>query len=158
MVRPRRLRTVGSTAASRTALSGLAVVLALAVAGCGGSHQGSVSKTLTLHARRTSYTLIDPNGPGLAAGNSFISSSDIAGGGHQDAYCVLSERKGTELCTVTLLLPQGQLSGQGVFVDGPTSSGTIALLSGTGAYSGAIGTLTTSGLAARSESLTVRLG
>jgi hypothetical protein len=45
-----------------------------------------------------------------------------------------------------------------VFVNGPTSSGTIALLSGTGAYSGAIGTLTTSGLTAHHETLTVRLG
>jgi len=107
---------------------------------------------------RASYTLIHSNGPGLAAGNSFISSSDVAGGGHQDAYCVLSERRGTELCTVTLLLPRGQLSGQGVFVNGPTSSGTIALLSGTGAYSGAVGTLTTSGLTAHHETLTVRLG
>jgi hypothetical protein len=149
MVGPTRLRTVASTSA---------VVLALALGGCGGSHQGSVSKTLTLHATRASYTLIASNGPGLAAGNSFVSSSEIAGGGHQDAYCVLSERRGTELCTVTLLLPRGQLSGQGVFVNGPASSGTIALLSGTGAYSGAIGTLTTSGLTAHRETLTVRLG
>jgi len=151
MIEPTRFHTV----ASRRGLS--ALVVALAVAGCGSS-QGSVSKTLTLHARRASYTLIDPNGPGLAAGNSFISSSDVAGGGHLDAYCVLSERRGTELCTVTLLLPRGQLSGQGVFVNGPTSSGTIALLSGTGAYSGAVGTLTTSGLTAHRETLTVRLG
>lgn len=113
---------------------------------------------LTLHATRASYTLITSNGPGLAAGNSFVSSSDITGGGHQDAYCVLSERRGTELCTVTLRLPRGQLSGEGVFVNGPTSSGTIALLSGTAAYSGAIGTLTTSGLTAHRETLTVRLG
>jgi hypothetical protein len=134
------------------------VVLALAVAGCGSSRQGTVSKTFTLRATRANYTLIPSNGPGLAAGNSFVSSSEVAGGGHQDAYCVLSERRGTELCAVTLLLPKGQLSGQGVFVNGPTSSGTIALLSGTGAYSGAIGTLTTSGLTARHETLTVRLG
>jgi hypothetical protein len=138
--------------------STIAAVLALALAGCGSSHQGSVSKTFTLHATLASYTLIDSNGPGLTAGNSFISSSDVAGGGHQDAYCVLSERRGTELCTVTLLLPRGQLSGQGVFVNAPTSSGTIALLSGTDAYSGAVGTLTTSGLTAHRETLTVRLG
>lgn len=149
MVRLRRLRTIASTGA---------VVLVVALAGCGSSQQGSVSKTFTLHATRASYTLIASNGPGLAAGNSFISSSEIAGGGHQDAYCVLSERRGTELCTVTLLLPRGQLSGQGVFVNGPASSGTIALLSGTGAYSGAIGTLATSGLTAHHETLTVRLG
>ena len=149
MVWPTRLRTVACT---------IAVVLLLAVAGCDSSHQGSVSKTFTLRATRASYTLIHSNGPGLAAGNSFVSSSEIAGGGHQDAYCVLSERRGTELCTVTLLLPRGQLSGQGVFVNGPTSSGTIALLSGTGAYSGAVGTLTTSGLTAHHETLTVRLG
>jgi signal transduction histidine kinase len=149
MIGPTQLRTVASTSA---------VVLTLALAGCGSSQQGSVSKTLTLHATRASYTLITSNGPGLAPGNSFVSSSDITGGGHQDAYCVLSERRGTELCTVTLLLPRGQLTGQGVFVNGPTSSGTIALLSGTGAYSGAIGTLTTSGLTAHREMLTVRLG
>jgi len=131
MVRLRRLRRVASTLASRATRLAPAVVVALAAAACGGSQQGSVSKTFTLHATRASYTLIESNGSGLAAGNSFISSSDMAGGGHQDAYCVLSERRGTELCTVTLLLPRGQLSGQGVFVNGPTSSGTIALLSGT---------------------------
>ena len=158
MIEPSRCRAVASTVATRTGLSALAVVLALAVAGCGSSQQGSVSKTLTLRATRVSDTLIDSNGPGLSPGNAFISSSDVAGGGHQDAYCVLSERKGTELCTVTLLLPRGQLSGQGVFVNGPTSSGTIALLIGTGAYNGAIGTLTTSGLTAHRETLIVRLG
>jgi hypothetical protein len=149
MVGPTRLRTVAST---------IAIALALVLASCGSSQQGSVSKTFTLRATRASYTLITSNGKGLAAGNSFVSSSDIAGGGHQDAYCVLSERRGTELCTVTLLLPRGQLSGQGVFVNGPTSSGTIALLSGTGAYSGVVGTLTTNGLTAHRETLTVRLG
>ena len=149
MVRPRWSRKIIAT---------VALVSALAVAGCGGSHQGSVSETFTLRATRANYTLINLHGgPGLA-GDSFISASDVAGGGHQDAYCVLSERRGTELCTVTLLLPRGQLSGEGVFVNWPTSAGTIALLSGTGAYSGAVGTLTTSGLTAHRQTLTVRLG
>ncbi len=141
---------------TRTGLSVLAVALALA--GCGNSHQGSVSKTLRLRATRTSFTLITENGPGTTAGNSFVASSEISGGGHQDAYCVISERAHTDLCTVTIVLPQGQLNAQGVFVDAPRLSGTIGLLSGTQAYSGAIGTLTTGGLTDRSESLTIRLG
>lgn len=147
---------VASTVSTRTGLSALAVALALA--GCGTSHDGSVSKTLRLRATRTSFTLIESNGPGMAPGDSFIASSEITGGGHQDAYCVISERAHTDLCTVTVVLPRGQLSGQGVFVDAPKLSGTIALLSGTGAYTGTIGSLTTGGLTDRSESVTLRLG
>ena len=135
-----------------------AVAVAVALAGCGGAHHGTVDATLRLRATRMSFTLIESNGPGTAPGDSFIASSQIAGGGHQDAYCVISERVHTDLCTVTLLLPRGQLSGQGVFVDAPKLSGTIALLSGTDAYSGAVGSLSTDGLTDRHESLTLRLG
>ncbi len=155
MAAPMPLCRVASTMATRTGLSALAVALALA--GCGSSHQGSVSKTLSLRATRTSFTRIAPAGRALGPGDSFITSSEIAGGGHVDAYCVVSERAHTDVCTVTVVLPRGQLSAEGVFVNAPTLSGTIALLSGTGAYAGAVGSLTTGGLTDRNESLTIRL-
>jgi hypothetical protein len=140
----------------RTGLPAFAIAVALA--GCGtAQHNRRAAATLHLHATRTSLTRIDDNGPNLGAGDSFIASSNIAGGGHQDAYCVVSERAHTDLCTVTVLLPRGQLSAQGVFEDAPRLTGTIAVLSGTGAYESAEGTLTTGGLADTTESLTLRL-
>jgi hypothetical protein len=141
----------------RTGLSMLAV--ALIVAGCGSSHGAAGSgKTLRLRATRAVFTRIANGGRGLQPGDAFITSSDIAGGGHEDAYCVISERRHTDLCTVTVVLPRGQLSAQGVFVDAPKLSGAIALLSGTGAYEGDTGSLATNGLIDHSESITIRLG
>ncbi len=139
--------------AARTGLSVLAVALVLA--GCGSSHSGSA--TLKLRATQTSFTPIAPVTGALGPGDSFVTSSDIAGGGHENAYCVLAERRQTDLCIVTVVLPRGQLSAQGVFVNAKLS-GTIAVLSGTKAYDRAVGTLTTSGLGDHSDSITISLG
>jgi hypothetical protein len=146
------------TMGTRTGSSALVVAIGLALAGCGGSGHTSAKGTLALRATRTSFTRIPENGPGSSPGNSFVSSSRIAGGGHEDAYCVISERAHTDLCSVTVVLPRGQLSAEGVFVDAPKLSGTIALLSGTGPYDGVIGSLATSGLIDRNQSITIRLG
>src|ERR1700685_965464 len=101
------------------------LVLAVALAGCPSSHHGSISTTLRLRATQTSFTRIAPAGSALGPGDSLITSSEIAGGGHVDAYCVISERAHTDLCTVTAVLPRGQLSAEGVFLDAPKLSGTI---------------------------------
>jgi hypothetical protein len=151
---PVRLCTVRPTVMTRAGLSVLA--LALVLAGCGNSHSGSA--TLKLRATQTSFTPIEPVAGALKPGDSFITSSDIAGGGHENAYCVIAERAHTDLCTVTVVLPRGQLSAQGVFINAPKLSGTIAVLSGTKAYDGAVGSLTTGGLIGHSESITISLG
>jgi hypothetical protein len=140
----------------RTGLSLLALTLALA--GC-GSASGNRSTTLRLEATRTSLTRIPQTEPSPRnAGDAFITSSDIAGGGLVEAYCVISDRPHTDWCAVTVVLPRGQLSAQGVFLDAPRLSGVIALLSGSGAYEGATGTLASDGLSGRRESITIRLG
>jgi hypothetical protein len=148
--------TVVPTVVAKTGLAALAAAVALAA--CGNSPHGDSSTTLKLRATQTSFTRIAPAGSALGAGDSFITSSEIASGGHVDAYCVISERAHTDLCTVTVVLARGQLSAQGVFVNAPKLSGTIALLSGTKAYDGVVGSLTTAGLTDHNESLTIRLG
>jgi len=137
------------------ALSILAVAVVLA--GCGSAQNGGSSGTLKLRATQTSFTPIEQHPGALQPGDAFITSSDIAGGGHENAYCVVAERAHTDLCTVTVVLPRGQLSAQGVFVNAPKLSGTIAVLSGTNAYDRAAGSLTTSGLGAHSDSITISL-
>jgi hypothetical protein len=141
---------------TRTGLAVLAVAVVLA--GCGSSHNGASTTTLKLRATQTSFTPIAlDTGAALQPGDAFVTSSNIAGGGHENAYCVLAERAHTDLCIVTVVLPRGQLSAQGVFVNAPKLSGTIAVLSGTKAYGRAVGSLTTNGLIAHSESITINL-
>jgi hypothetical protein len=139
----------------------LVVALALPVAACGsgsGDTTGSAGKTERLHAARTSFRPIFQSEQGFRPGDAFIASSDLAGGGHKEAYCVISSRKHTDWCSVTIVRPEGQITAEGVFVDAPKLSGAIALLSGSGAYTDAKGTLTTTGLIDRAESITLRLG
>ena len=151
MVEPGRLCTVVSTVPTRTALSVLAAALALA--GC--SQTGGSSATLKLRATQTSFTPIEQQAGPLKPGDAFVASSDIAGGGHENAYCVVAERAHTDLCIVTIVLPRGQLSAQGVFVNAPKLSGTIAVLSGTKTYDRAAGSLTTTGLIGHSDLITI---
>jgi hypothetical protein len=148
--------TVRPSVMTRAGLSALAVALVLA--GCGSSNGGGSNATLKLRATQTSFTPIEPAPGALKPGDSFVTSSDIAGGGHENAYCVIAERAHTDLCTVTVVLPRGQLSAQGVFINAPKLSGTIAVLSGTKAYDGAVGSLTTGGLVDHSDSITISLG
>jgi hypothetical protein len=141
--------------------SGVALVVvgaALSWLGCGGSGGKSEAKAVTLHATRSALRKIpqsqQPPGPG---GDAFIVSDDIAGGGHVDAYCVASPRPKTEWCSVTVVRPRGQVTGSGIFVNAPKLSGAIPLLSGSGAYEGAVGSLATSGLTDSDESVTIRV-
>jgi hypothetical protein len=130
-----------------------------AVAGCGGSDDpsGSAAATVHLHARRATFQPIDRTKQRSRPGDQFIASSALKGGGHKEAYCVFTPRRRTAWCAITIVLRRGQITAEGVFTDAPQSSGTIAVLSGGGAFAGARGSLTTSGVAARDESITVRL-
>jgi hypothetical protein len=124
--------------------------------GCGSAGKSGAS-TVTLHSTQSTFKRIFQSKQGFAPGDAFIASSALSGGGHQEAYCVISPRKRTSWCAVTVVRPHGQVTAQGVFVNLPKLSGTIPLLSGTGAYEGAVGSLTTSGLIDRTASVTIRL-
>jgi hypothetical protein len=139
--------------------SALSAALALlACLGCGGSHETSGATTATLHATRSALTRIPQvNKPPSPGGSSFIVSDELAGGGHADAYCVASPRPKTEWCAVTVVRPEGQVTAEGIFVNAPKLSGEIPLLSGSGDYEGVVGTLVTSGIADRSELVTLKL-
>lgn len=135
------------------------LALALAMAGCGSSDNGAGSggQTQRLHATQTKLTKIFRSKQGFRPGDAFITTSAIAGGGHKEAYCVVSSHEQTDWCSITIVRPQGQVTAQGAFLNAPKLSGAVALLSGSGAYAGASGTLTTSGLIDRRESITLRL-
>jgi hypothetical protein len=143
---------------SRAGVALFVVGAALSWAGCGGSSGKSRASTVTLHATRSALKEIPQvNRPPVPGGDAFIVSDDIAGGGHADAYCVASPRPRTEWCAITVVRPKGQVTAEGVFVNAPRLSGAIPLLSGTGTYEGAIGTLVTSGVTDRNQLLTIRL-
>lgn len=132
------------------------IVLALSAAGCGGSDSASSqAASESLRATQTKLTPISQSRQGFQPGDAFIASSELAGGGHKEAYCVIASRKHTDWCAVTIVRPRGQITAEGVFVDAPKLSGQIAVLSGSGAYEGVTGTLSTSGLIDRHETLTL---
>jgi hypothetical protein len=142
----------------RLGVAVLVIGAALPWAGCGGPSGKSGSSTVTLHATRSALKKIPQvNRPPSPGGDAFIVSDEIAGGGHVDAYCVASPRPKTEWCAITVVRPKGQVTAEGVFVNAPKLSGEIPLLSGSGAYEGAVGSLATSGLTGRDESVTLRL-
>lgn len=134
----------------------LGVALAAALAGCGSSSDTERSAQ-HLHATQTGLKRIFLSEKAFQPGDSFIARSRLDGGGHKDAYCVISPNRQIAWCAVTLVRPQGQVTAEGVFTNSPRLSGTIALIGGSGAYAGARGSLTTSGVTARAESITIRL-
>ena len=144
---------------ARTGAPLMALALAALAAGCGGSGRGDSgdAKTLRLHATQTRLQRIFLSKQGFQPGDAFIATSELAGGGHKEAYCVISARKRTDWCAVTIVRPNGQFSAEGAFTNAPKLSGTIPLLSGSGAYEGARGSLATTGLTDRSESITIRM-
>jgi hypothetical protein len=137
----------------------LAVALGVSLAACGesGPKAGSATTTQHLHATETGIKRIFLSQKAFQPGDSFIARSELDGGGHKDAYCVISPKKENAWCSVTVVRPQGQVTAQGVFTNSPRLSGTIALLSGSGAYEGARGSFVTTGVTARDESITLRL-
>jgi len=142
----------------RASVALLVVSAALSWTGCGDSGGKSGRGTITLHAKRSAFKEIPQvNRASSPGGDAFIVSDDIAGGGHMDAYCVASPRPKTEWCAITVVRPRGQVTAEGVFVNAPKLSGAIPLLSGTGTYEGASGSLATSGLTDSDESVTIRL-
>jgi hypothetical protein len=139
----------------------MTVAVAAPAAACGGSDDsasaaGSTSP-MRLQAHRTEFQPIYQSKRGSRPGDAFVASSEVAGGGHKEAYCVFSPRRRTTWCAVTVVVPRGQITAEGVFTNAPRSAGTIAVLSGSGAFAGARGTLSTTGVAAADESITVRL-
>jgi hypothetical protein len=146
----------------RTRAGCCVLALALGLGACGGSKHNAPT-TMALRATETNFTRIRQSSGSTAGGyangggDALVVTSKIAGGGQLESYCVIAERPHTDWCSVTVLLPYGQLSAEGVFLDAPTLSGDIAVLGGSGRYAGASGTLEGHDLGDRNESLTLRL-
>ena len=135
----------------------MAALLLLAVAGCGEEQRSSAGSTQRVQATQVKLTRISERARGFRAGDAFIVTSDVDGGGHEEAYCVRSSRGRAAWCSVTLVRANGQVSAQGVLLDAPKLSGTIPLLSGSGDYEGASGSLTTTSVTGRRHTITLRL-
>jgi hypothetical protein len=154
--RPRRIRW--PLMRSRTALVLAAAAAALAP-GCGDveapARAAPDDERLAVH--RSGLHEINLSRHGGRPGDAFAATGEVAGGGYKETYCVRSPRPRTAWCAVTIVRPDGQLSAEGVFEDAPLLSGTIAVLSGSGPYADARGTLTTTGVAAAVESITLEL-
>jgi hypothetical protein len=136
-----------------------AIAVAALVAGCGGSNAdaGGAARTLRLHAHRAAFQPIYQSRHGARPGDAFIASSALDGGGHTESYCVFTPRRRTTWCAVTVVLRGGQLTAEGAFTDAPRSSGSIAVLSGAGAFEGVHGSLTTTGVSRPDATITIRL-
>jgi hypothetical protein len=142
----------------RATVALLVVTAGLLWAACGSSRDAAGASTTTLHVTRSALKKIpQANRPPSPGGDAFIVSDKIAGGGHLDAYCVASPRPKTDWCAITVVRPSGQITAEGIFVNAPKLSGAVPLLSGSGAYEGAVGSLATTGLTDRHESVTIRL-
>jgi hypothetical protein len=95
-------------------------------------------------------------------GDGFTVWNDLLPGrGHEEIYCVIAtqEPRRTFWCRRTFVLPRGQIVAAGEYdnaADG-ASPGTIPVVGGTGAYTGARGTVTSSGDGRRGITLTIRL-
>jgi hypothetical protein len=155
----------------RGRLVSVAVLAALA-AGCGsggsdkaGGRAGAGhSQTLRLHtAAHGGYMALEtrqrPRGfarAGFAKTDSLEDGSNSAAG-MQDTLCFAAGLPGRQNCRVTLSLKRGTIVAEGVFGEAGGLSGTLPVVGGSGAYSGASGTYEASTPGPAAQVILVRL-
>jgi hypothetical protein len=137
----------------KKAILGVAIVLVLAAAGvtiaAASSSSADASKhrvqTIRLVARQTNATLLVLAAPGHGpVGNQFLGTDDLYRQGRKvgdDASVCqfmadLGQAGGRFQCLVTVSLPEGQLTAQGLatLTEGGGQAFTLAITGGTGAY------------------------
>ncbi|MFJ3231298.1 hypothetical protein [Streptomyces sp. NPDC086787] len=116
----------------------------------GGGGGGGKEETILLTARPTQSTFIDVPPPGTSQGDELVITGDLLQSGttvgHFNEVCVIT-RAGDDdsdlQCQVTLTLPKGQVTVQGVFEITGSGPGDIALAvtGGTGEYETARGSV-----------------
>ncbi len=147
--------------------------LALAASGDGKGNQRRNGQTIQLTASSfaTNDVLVDP--PDLSLGDYFVATEDLFRKGrkvgHDHATCTLTRlepktgnpQTGAVQCLVTLMLPEGQITTQGVrtfALDAQEPPNfVLAITGGTGAYKAARGSVHIVDLNATDSRLTVRL-
>jgi hypothetical protein len=127
-----------------------AMVAMLVVAAVAGGHGSKGHRSLELVGTEVSFTFVDvdpkqanPETQAPTPGDGFVLSETLTKNGEDfgNSYvqCTFITADVTQ-CIATLDLPNGQITVQGVLRNAPDF--TIAVTGGTGAYSGAGGTLT----------------
>jgi len=145
-----RIHTAAATAAA-AALGVLAATVAPA-AGAAASPSSDAATQLHVQATTRQFALVDPGHDGPGVGDQLVESDDLTidgtASGESGSTCsFVASLPGTSLtCSsvVTLALPDGQLTLQGLFTGpfGPPTtplSLTYAVTGGTGAYAAARG-------------------
>jgi len=148
----------------------LAVVLAVVATGCDSARDttkagANQAEPLILHFSNADngkphvggwFNTIFHGPTPFAAGDGFTSWGAELPSGVMLEYCVIAQQGQPFLCTETYVLPAGQIVAFGDQASaGPTAT-TLPVVGGTGAYVGARGTITSSGVTPTSY-ITLRL-
>jgi hypothetical protein len=149
------------------------VSLASATSDDGHGDNGDHARVINLTATTVQQADIDLGKTGLSLGDRFVFSDDVSGDevGTDGGDCVvvrLDPKDATEAnlkavtqqCVVTLSLPEGQITGQGLvtFTNTPTQpSFTVAITGGTGEFNTAHGEVQVTELSDTVAKLTVKL-
>lgn len=134
-------------------ITGVVVLLS----GCGSSGSKSTHET-TLRLRGT-HAEAEQSGSGTFQRGTYsapLTDGSGAKAGRADVFCTSTANPSLDLCTATLLLRGGTVAAQGLIghVDG---RGTLSLDGGTGAYSGASGSVRTINLNGSDERLALHI-
>jgi hypothetical protein len=145
----RKLRSAAGIASAVVLLAGAAI------ADAKPAHHGKGQHTLKLWAEETQSTFLDLGETGMTLGDREVFTDDVSrhkGGaviGFDGGECTIvrideATYTATSQCVVTLALPAGQFTSQGLVTftgDTPPGAFTFAITGGTGKFKGATGSV-----------------
>jgi allene oxide cyclase-like protein len=135
--------------ASITALTAVALAVALSVGAWGKGHSNGQKKarghTVTVIEHATTDATTDTGAPNDSAGdvltfaNDVFDAADANKVGTDNGYCIRTVAGTAYECNFTVFLPKGQITVEGPFYDAKDS--TLAITGGTGRYRHVRGTM-----------------
>lgn len=119
------------------------------------------SRVLNLNLRNDQYEFVDIGAAGVSAGDQYIFSDTLSGdaAGEDGGSCEIVGVEGGKIttnCVLSLRLPRGALTAQSLWVHG-TSTLTMAITGGTGAYRNARGELVATDIGTPREAYRLRI-
>jgi allene oxide cyclase len=127
------------------AVIALIVAVTASASDSGRDGSGRGGKTITVIEHATTDTTTDTGAAGDSVGdiltfaNEVFDANDAAKVGTDNGYCLRTVKGAAYECNWTALLPGGQITVEGPFLDAANS--TLAITGGTGRYRGARGTM-----------------